>query len=195
MGDVAAIYGCILSEEDGGLKADAKYYTFDGRVAFASDHFEAEQMEGFGKAVPILENSVLLFNIDESSLKIQEYPLTGAITKRRGEFLYINEVHFHYGEQFVLYCLVLPKEYYPKSFYSGAPHYAGRKGDKIAITWFFKEQTTVEVGISKDADKARSFMYIDKPTFGERHPQLRAFYNEAKDFAATMMSNMIPNGR
>lgn len=195
MGDVAAVYGSILSEEEDGLKADARYYTFNGRVAFASDHFEAEQTEGFGKAVPILENSVLLFNIDESSLRIQEYPLKGTVTKSRGEYLYINEVHFHHDEQFVLYCLVLPKEYYPKRFYSGAPHYAGRKGDKIVITWFFKEQTTVKVGILKDADKARMFTYIDKPTFGERHPKLRAFYDEAKDFAADIVSKMIPNGR
>jgi hypothetical protein len=81
MGDVAAVYGSILSEEEDGLKADARYYTFNGRVAFASDHFEAEQTEGFGKAVPILENSVLLFNIDESSLRIQEYPLKRTVTR------------------------------------------------------------------------------------------------------------------
>lgn len=195
MGVVAAVYGCILFEEKGVLKVDAIYYTFgNGQVAFASDHFQAEQMKGFGKAVPILENSVLLFDVDESSIEVREYAQKDTLILNGDEYLYVNEVHLPNNENFVMYCLLLPDGYYPKRFYSGDPHYAGRKGDRIVITWFFKEQTTIKVGIAKDGDRAAEYMYIERPTFRERHPKLWTLYDETKDFAARILSKMLPNG-
>ena len=196
MGEVAGVYGCVINETDSGdLMAIASYLTFgDGKVVFASDHYSAEEMANNGNAVPILEDSVLLFDIPVENIQKRDYPQNGTVTKEKAENIHINEVSFPCGEQFLIYCLVLPPGYYPTSFYSGKPHFAGRKRERIAITWWFRERTTIKVGFKKNSEKATNYTYIDKPTFSEKHPKLMKAYEHAEAFAAKILSDMIPSG-
>ena len=196
MGEVAGVYGCVISDTNSGdLTAIASYFTFgDGKVAFASDHYSAEEIANNGNAVPILEDSVLLFDIPEEKIRKRDYPQNGTLIKEKDEYIHVNEVSFPCGEQFLMYCLVLPPGYYPTNFYSGKPHFAGRKGERIAITWWFREKTTIKVGFRKNPEKATLYTYIDKPTFSERHPKLKKAYEHAEAFAAKILSNKIPDG-
>lgn len=195
MGEVAGVYGCVISETDSGdLATIASYLTFgNGKVAFVSDHYSAEEIAHYQNAVPIVEESILLFDIPEQKIQRREYPQHGTVTKEKDEFIHINEVSFPCGEQFLIYCLVLPHGYYPTNFFSGKPHFAGLKGERIAITWWFKERTTIKVGFRKNPDKTMRYTYIDKPTFSERHPMLRMAYEHAETFAAKVLSNKIPD--
>lgn len=196
MGEVAGVYGCVVNETGSAdLIANASYITFgDGKVAFASDHFSAEEIADTVNAVPVLEESVLLFDITKENIRKRDYPQNGTVTKEKGEYIHVNEVSFPCGEQFLIYCLILPPGYYPSSFYSGKPHFAGRKKERIVITWWFKERTTIKVGFRKDKAKATNYSYIDKPTFSEKHPKLKKAYDHAESFAAKIISDMIPNG-
>jgi len=94
----------------------------------------------------------------------------------------------------MIYCLVLPIGYYPTNYFSGKPHFAGIKGERITITWWFKEKTKIKVGFKKNPDKAIDYTYLDKPTFPERHPLLKKAYEHAQAFAAKVLSNKIPDG-
>jgi hypothetical protein len=49
MGEVAGVYGCVISETDSGeLATIASYLTFgDGQVAFVSDHYRAEEIANY----------------------------------------------------------------------------------------------------------------------------------------------------
>jgi hypothetical protein len=196
MGEVAGVYGCAICETDSGdLLTIASYLTFgDGKVAFVSDHFRDEEIANYGNAVPIFENSVLLFDVPEEKIQKRNYPQNGTVIKEKDEYIHINEVSFPCGEQFLIYCLVLPHGYYPTNFFSGKPHFAGFKGGRIAITWWFKEKTTIKVGFRKDPKKAMRFNYVDKPTFSEKYPKLKAAYEHAEAFAAKILSNKIPDG-
>jgi len=196
MGEVAGVYGCVITETNSGdLTSIASYFTFgEGQVVFASDHYSAEEIANSENAVPILEDSVLLFDIPEEKIKKRDYPQNGTVIKEKDDYIHINEVSFPYGEQFLMYCLVLPPGYYPTNFYSGKPHFAGLKGTKIAITWWFREKTTIKVGFKKNPDKARLYTYIDKPTFSEKHPKLMKAFDRAETFVAKILSFNIPDG-
>ena len=196
MGVAAGVYGCVISERGSGeLKANASYFTFgNGKVVFVSDHYRAEEMSDYGNAVPILGDSILLFDSSENEIHKRDYPQSGTVIKGKNKYIHINEVSFPCGEQFMIYCLVLPIGYYPTNYFSGKPHFAGIKGERITITWWFKEKTKIKVGFKKNPDKAIDYTYLDKPTFPERHPLLKKAYEHAQAFAAKVLSNKIPDG-
>lgn len=196
MGEAAGVYGCVVSEDvSGELTATASYFTFgDGKVVFVSDHCQAEEMSQYRNAVPILDGSVLLFDIYEQEIRKRHYPQANTLTREKNDFIHINEVSFPCDERFLLYCLVLPRGYYPTSYFSGKPHFAGPRGERIAITWWFKERTTIKVGFKRDAEKAIAYTYLDKPTFPEKHPLLKRAFEHAEAFAAKVLSNKIPDG-
>jgi len=196
MGEVAGVYGCVINEtSSGGLVTVATYFTFgDGKVAFVSDHYKEDEIARCKNAIPIVEDSILLFDIPKQEIKRRKYPQNGTLIKEKNEYIHINEVFFPSCEQFLIYCLVLPHGYYPTNFFLGKPHFAGLKGERIAITWWFREKTIIKVGFRKNPEKTIHYTYVDKPTFSERHPRLKKAYEHAEEFAAKVISNKLTDG-
>ena len=127
MGEFAGIYGCVLNEVGlGKLEPLVKYFTFGSGTVFVSDHYKAGNKTKYSKAVQILEDSLLLFDIDESNIKTHEYPLNSALKKNKKECERINLSNF-----VLIYCNV-----YISSKYAGGDVNPITPGAPISgITW------------------------------------------------------------
>jgi len=158
-----------------------------------SDHFDRTQLENDShmNRVSLIDGTFLAF-VDPRRVNVTEYKQAGTIKGSVEKFDYVNQYNFGYDDSFCIYFLVLPKEYYPKKFIvPNEPHFATRIGERIRITWWFREQCQVKLEIERNIKKFESFDYIDSPTFLEKHPNVINAYNEAKNLVTQVVGNAL----
>ena len=81
--------------------------------------------------------------------------------------------------------MILPKYYYPQKYYVPSnPHFAARVGDKIRMTWWFKETIQLKLQIKHDEKKFNEFDYIESATFVEKNPAALLAYRQVESIAA-----------
>jgi len=192
MGFAWAIFGSVLLMKDDKLIDTAYHIRFE-RGIYISDHFDRARVERRPDMHPLtLFDGTLLAFVDPKSVEVNHYEQGGTINGSNEKFEYINKLHFGEPNEYCVYFLTLPKDFYPKKFIvPPEPHFAARISDAIRITWWFKEEFEIKLEIEKNAKKYLEFEHIDSPTFIEKYPAALIAYNEAKDLAAKVAAELV----
>ena len=193
MGNIAGVYASKIIESNDELKEKIQYIYFQTKSnVFASDHFNREEMENFENAVPILDRTILLFNISVEDISSIKYLGGGRIQKMKGEWVYWNEVNLREKEAFFIFCSILPKNFIPTNYYSAPePHFAKRIDDNIRITWWFPRQAQIRFGFKKDPKAFRDFSREIRVPFFERHTRLRLLKDKAESLSIKVVSDLL----
>ena len=164
MGFVGAIFGSVLDRIDDGI-VDTAYQVHFPTDVWVSDHYDRTRMEfqpGMER-ISLFDGTMVAF-ADPSRAKFRSYPQTGTVQGSVDRFDYVNEIHMSPDHFFCVYFLNLPKYYLPKSYIVPAePHFAARVGERIRITWWFREESKIKIGltIEKNEKKYRTPGWID----------------------------------
>ncbi len=194
MSNVVGIYACEVIEEGvDKLEERVRYITFPTHLeVFVSDHFDRTKMDDYARGVPILDDTFLAFDVEESGISITPYEQSGTLRRDGKTWLYTNEVALGHKEVHVAYCIILPESYYPKQFFRNPPHFAARIRKNIRITWYFKDRTKIMLRIQKDRKKFINFQHAYRPKFFEKYPRAEILYNETQVWLGTILSRVSP---
>jgi len=192
MGYATTIFGSILTPRENEV-LDQAYRIHFNKIAFVSDHYDRKnQPRSFGLETLSLFDGTLLAFIDPTQVNIEKYPQGGTIKGSVNRFFYINQFFVGQSDIFSIYFLILPKEYFPRRFIvPREPHFAARVGDRIRITWWFKDQFEVKLEIEKNRKKYLGFDFIDDPGFLEKHPRALAAYQEVQNLSAKVLGEIV----
>lgn len=189
MGFAMAIFGSVLKVGDDNLLDTAYSLRFE-RGVYVSDHFDRVRVirRPDMDQLMLFDGTLLAF-VDPKVVKINHYEQMGTINGSNDKFDYTNKLHFGQPNEYCVYFLTLPKDYYPKKFIVPAePHFAARIDDEIKITWWFREEFEIKLEIEKNTKKYLEFEHIDSPTFTEKHPAALIAYREATNFVAKVIA-------
>lgn len=184
MGYTGALFGSEVLIIDNDIVEKMHHVSFgDIDPVYISDHFDRSAYVPDHAMTRIsLFDGTLLAYVDPKRIVIREYDQAGSIRGSIKQFEYVNEVFFGPSDVFCVFFLILPKNYYPQRYYVPSKlHFAARVGEKIRLTWWFKESIQVKLQIKLDEKKFTGFDYIESTTFIEKHPKVLLAYREVED--------------
>jgi hypothetical protein len=189
MGFALAIFGSVLKIEEDRIIDTAYSIRFE-RGVYVSDHFDrARVVRKPDMDQLMLFDGTLLAFVDPKAVEVTHYEQVGTVNGSNEKFEYINKLHFGEPNEYCVYFLTLPRDFYPKKFIVPTePHFAARIGDEIKITWWFREELEIKLEIEKNAKKHLEFEHIDSPTFTEKHPAVLTAYHEATNLVAKVIA-------
>lgn len=187
MGYTGALFGSELFVRDNEIGELMHHVSFrDIDAVYISDHYDRSKYvpDANMKKISLFDGTLLAF-VDPDKVILKEYDQLGSINGTPDDFEYVNEVFFGPNDRFCIFFMILPMSYYPKRFFApDNPHFAARVGNKIRITWWFKESIQIKLRIKLDAKQFNKFDYIDSATLTEKHPNAVAAYREVERLAA-----------